>query len=529
MERKLPDRPFVSGIATLWNDVLFPGVADRDIWVRPLHLLILLILPAALLYPCRSHHLFEPDEGRYAQIAREMVETGEWVVPTLQSEPYLDKPPLFYWLVSLSYRASGISIVSARLVPAVCVHLTILAVYLIGRRGVGARAAFAGSLLLTVSPGFLEMGRLLLLDGLLTLCVTLSVLSALEAVRTGHFRLGWWLAAAVCSGLGFLTKGPIAEVLLFPPMLTVGWLTGRFAKVGFRYYLLFGAIVLAVSLPWYVTMYRRQPDFLTHFFVEHNLLRFLKPFDHLQPVWYYFPIVLGGLLPTTLLALPYARNLLFCSPNRADAPSAAGGFWLATGLWCLAFFSVSGSKLPTYVLPAFPPLCLALGEFVARGPWGRKMFAAAAVGVTAGFLGFANFVLIPHYAKERSPVGRPELVIPYVSDPEVPVITYPRTVDSVAFAVGRRDFDRTRSKGANQVILDSHFRPRTVVLFTHRSSYELFKQTLPPGVTVAEWVTLKRPKQRSSLMDWLVGDSPWGLCDVAVLKPTSAVAAGARR
>ena len=523
---------FVSRVQILWRNTLFPGSVDADVRIRWLHVLVLLFLPAALLYPCRSHHLLEPDEGRYAQIPREMLDTGDWVVPTLQSEPYFDKPPLMYWLVALSYQSFGISAASARLIPALCVHLTIMAVYLIGRRGLGSRAAFWGALLLTVSPGFLEMGRLLILDGLLTCCVTLSILCAFEAVALSPspsageglgvrgIKYKWWLAAALCSGLGFLTKGPIAEMLLFPPMLAVGWLSGRFAKVGWKNYLLFAVVVLSVSLPWYVAMYRRQPEFLSHFFIEHNLMRFLKPFDHLQPVWYYAPILLGGLLPGSLLFIPFVRNLLFRSPERPDAPSSAGGFWLTAGIWGLAFFSVSGSKLPTYILPTFPLLCLALGEFVAKGTVVRKSFTTVAIISFAGLLAFANYVLIPRYAKERSPMGRPELVLPYVNDPNVPVITYPRTVDSVAFAVGRRDFDRTRSKDANQVILDSHFRPKTVILFTHRHSYELFAQTLPPSVTVTESVSLLKTKANGSLLDLVLGDSPWGLCHIAVLQPT---------
>ena len=519
----LQNQSFAVRVQQLWRFTLFCGRADGDSRIRWQHLLLLIVLPAALLYPCRSHHLLEPDEGRYAQIPREMLVTGDWVVPTLQSEAYLDKPPLMYWLVALNYRANGISAESARLIPALCVHLTILSVYLIGRRGLGSRAAFWGSLFLPVSPGFLEMGRLLILDGLLTCCVTMSILCAFEAVRTGSFKLSWWLAAAVCSGLGFLTKGPIAEMLLFPPMFAVGWLSGRFAKVGWKNYLLFAFVVISVSLPWYVAMYRRQPEFLSHFFIEHNLMRFLRPFDHLQPVWFYAPVLLGGLLPGSLFFFPYFRNMLFRFPYRSDAPSAAAGFWLTAGIWGLAFFSASGSKLPTYILPTFPLLCLALGEFVSRGTTTRKGIATVAVIAFAGLLGFANYVLIPRYAKERSPVGRPELVLPYVSDPSVAVVTYPRTVDSVAFAVGRRDFDRTRSKDANQVILDSHFRPKTVVLFTHRHSYELFVKTLPPGVSVVDSISLSRSKSSGSLLDLILGDSPWGLCDIAVLQPTPAV------
>ena len=246
----------------LWSRVLFPGAADPNTRVRLPSLLLILLLPAALLYPCRDFMLLEPDEGRYAQIAKEMLDRGEWVVPTLQGEPYLDKPPLMYWLVRLSYAAFGVTEPVGRLVPAVCVHLTVLGVYLVGRRSVGERAAVWAALLLTVAPGYVGVARLLLLDGLLTLCVTASVLCGFEAVRTGRLKLGWWVASAVCSGLGFLTKGPISEVLLFPPLLAFAYLSRTTARVGWKPVVLFAGIVLLVNVPWYVAIYRTQPAFL---------------------------------------------------------------------------------------------------------------------------------------------------------------------------------------------------------------------------------------------------------------------------
>ena len=218
----------------LFTGILFPGAPDPDTRVRVRSLFLVLLLPAVLLYPTRGFHLLEPDEGRYAQIPKEMLQSGSWVVPTLQGEAYLDKPPLMYWLVALSYSAFGVTPEVARLVPALCVHFTILAVYLLGRRSIGERGAFWASMLLSVAPGFVSVARLLLLDGLLVFCVTASVLCGFEAVRTGTLKRGWWLLAAVASGLGFLTKGPISEVLLFVPLFAFGFLAGGKAKAPAR-------------------------------------------------------------------------------------------------------------------------------------------------------------------------------------------------------------------------------------------------------------------------------------------------------
>ncbi|MEO2088535.1 MAG: glycosyltransferase family 39 protein, partial [Gemmataceae bacterium] len=522
----------VEWVRQFWNGVLFPAAADPHNAIRPLSLLLVLILPAMLLYPCRSFHLLEPDEGRYAQIPKEMLESGAWVVPTLMGQPYLDKPPLMYWLTALSYRAFGVSEESARLVPAVCVHMTILAVYLLGRRSVGERAAFWAAALLTAAPGFLGVARFLLLDGLLTFCVTTSVLCGFEAVRTGTLKRGWWVAAAVFSGLGFLTKGPISEVLLFPPLIAFGWLcsplpSGRGAGgegvsetkrrwwlVGWKSALLFAGIVIGVNLPWYVAMGVKRPEFLGYFFWEHNVMRFVKPFDHLQPVWYYAPVLLFGFLPGVILGVPYIRSLL---RGESNTRSAAGGFWLLTGLWCVAFFSISGSKLPTYILPAFPPLCLALGEFVARSRWDKLV---ATRGVIAGFaavIALIHYVGLPWYAKERSPMGRPEVVLKYLSDPNTHVVCYPRNIDSVAFYSGREDLEVIRTKDANRMIRESHLRPRTVILFTHDHSLAGFKEALRGAVNCTVRVTSEESLRKTGGPRWvrdLLGGGTWGLCDI---------------
>ena len=507
----------------LWGRVAFPAAPPADARPRWRSLAVVFVLPALLLYPALGFPLFEPDEGRYAQIPREMLARGVWVVPTLQGEPYLDKPPLTYWLVKLSYLAFGVSPAAARLVPAVCVHLTVLAVYLIGRRSVGERGAFWAAVLLSVSPGYVGMARLLLLDGLLVLCVTTSILCGFEAVRGGRLKLGWWLAAAVGSGLGFLTKGPVSEILLFPPLLAYALLNRQTARVGLPKLLLFGAVVVAVNLPWYVAIYRQQPEFLRYFFWDHNVMRFLQPFDHLQPVWYYVPILAAGFLPGVVVGVAYLRGLLLSGAGPVPR-TQAGGFWLLAGVWCVAFFSCSGSKLPTYILPAFPPLCLALGEFIARSAWAGSWRPRALVVASALLCGFVNLGAVPWYAAARSPVGphgEYDRVAAFVGDPAVPVVTYPRNLDSVAFAFGRADFERVRSKDVNQFVVDCHFRPRTVVLFTHGHSYAAFVEALPATLRVARHETFQRRGRDRTPADRLSGPSPWGLCDAVVLEPVA--------
>jgi 4-amino-4-deoxy-L-arabinose transferase-like glycosyltransferase len=288
--------------------------------------------------------------------------------------------------------------------------------------------------------------------------------------------------------------------------------------VGLHWYAIFFAIVFAVNLPWYIAIYLREPQFLKHFFWEHNVMRFLQPFDHLEPIWYYVPILLGGLLPGTILLAIYVWKLVRGSASDESKPSAAGGFWLLAGGWCLFFFSCSGSKLPTYILPAYPFLCLAIGEFVARTKWNTAFRTRALVGVMAVLLVFAHYVAMPWYARERSPFGKPEVVGRFVNDRDVAVVCFPRNCDSLAFYNDRSDMQSIRTKSINQLMMDCHHRPRTVIVFTHRDSLTGFKNTLPPSLKIVETVTFKR-KGTSSLLDKFAGSTPWGLCDVAVVVP----------
>ncbi len=528
----LPRTP-VGWFPFLWSRVLFPGASapGEEPW-RWRSLVLLLVLPGVLLYPCLSFHLFEPDESRYAEIPREMLLRGEWVVPYLQSEPYLDKPPLFYWLIEASYSVFGIHVWAARLVPALAVHACLLAVYFLGRRSVGERAALAGALMLGLSPGFLGMGRLLLLDGLLTLCVTLALLTAFEAVRGPRLRLGWWLAAAAACGLGVLTKGPVSLVLLLPPLWLYQRLSGSGCRPGWRGWTIFLAVVLALTVPWFVAICLRVPSFGRDFLWEHNVRRFLAPFAHQHGVWFYLPVLLAGLFPASLLAVPFFRFLLSGEDSMIRRRTPEWGFLLLAGGWCVFFFTLSSCKLPTYVLPAFPPLALALGwVLIQRGARNAErgvseaLRAPVAVG-TACFvlLLAAHYVALPWYAAYRSPVGRPAEVARRCSDPTTPVVCYPRNCDSVSFYLGRDDLRSYRSKDIEDLRALVRAGPRTVILCTHRHSLRGLRQLLPPEVRIVDEVHFGLadipgvPRTLMKPLALLMGETALGLCDVAVVE-----------
>jgi hypothetical protein len=511
----------------LWSRVFFPGQDPPVGSLRLRSLALLIVLPSLLLYGALSFHLFEPDEGRYAEIPREMLIRGEWIIPYLQGEPYLDKPPLLYWLVRLSYTVFGVHDWTARLVPALAIHATILLAYFFGRRWLGEACAFTGSLILALAPGFVTIGRLLTMDGLLSVWVALSLCAGYEAIRGERFRTSWWLLAALSCGLGVLTKGPVAIVLSLPPLCLSCWLAGSRLRVGLRAMAGYFAVVLAMSLPWYIAICLRLPAFAYHFLWEHNVVRFLAPFDHLRPIWFYLPILLIGLLPATLLIVPFTRFLLSGRDEVARLRSSCFGFVLLAGGWCVLFFSLSGCKLPTYILPALPFIALGLGTFLARTAWGTSPWPKRAAGLAFALLFAGHNIAIPWYAGYRGPLGRLPELAECCRRKECPVFCYPRSCDSVSFYVERDDLRTFRSKETHLLIYEVQTRGRTVVLFTHRHSLAGLRHALPADLQITGVMHLglgELPGVPTSIMPklrWMMGETALGLCDVAIVEKRS--------
>jgi 4-amino-4-deoxy-L-arabinose transferase-like glycosyltransferase len=524
MDRALP-RSLPGWLCYLWSGVLFAGPSSATTGPpRWSALALLVLIPGVLLYPCLDFHLFEPDESRYAQIPREMLQAGEWVVPTLQGEPYLDKPPLLYWLVMLGYRLFGVHAWSARLVPALAVHATVLLTYLLGRRTLGERPAWWAALVLALAPGFVGMARLLVLDGLLTLWTALALFAAFEGVCGSHLRWGWWLLAAGACGLGVLTKGPVAVVLLVPPLWLYRRLAGQGVSPGLRGWLVFAAVVLAVALPWYVALAVRIPSFVSYFVWEHNVQRFLAPSMHVRGVWFYAPVLLLILLPGSLLVVPLVRGLLSGEEEAGRRRGPELGFHLLAGGWCVFFFTLSSCKLPTYILPALPFLALALGWALESARWRHGRLPAGLATASFVCLVVVLYLALPWYAWYRSPMSRPAEVLRLCADRDTPVVCYPRNCDSVAFYLGRSDLKTYRSKDIEELRYVVRTQPRTVVLCTHRHSLVGLKQLLPPEVRISHEVRMGLPDVPgvpAALMKplrKLMGETALGLSDLAVIE-----------
>jgi len=309
--------------------------------------------------------LLEPDEGRYAEIPREMLVTGDWVVPRLNGVVYAEKPPLVYWLTALGYRVVGVNELGARLVPALSGVLTVAVVAWFGMHCFGPAAGSAAAIMLATTPLFFLFSRLAILDVPITLCVTLATM-ALYRVQEGAGRR-WQVVAGLAMAAGVLVKGAIA--ILFPVGIVAAWALLERDGAAFRRALsaLPIALALLLPLPWFWLMARRVPGFLHFFFVEQHFYRFAdggKIGQHHRP-GVLAGVLFGGALPWSLvLVAGLAREGIATWRAQDRRTERLLDVWT---LAVLGFFSLSSVQLVTYICPAFVPLALRAGRLWSEG------------------------------------------------------------------------------------------------------------------------------------------------------------------
>lgn len=322
----------------------------------------LLAVAALVLFSNLDYPLFEPDEARNAQIALNLLDSGNWLSLTLDGEPYWDKPPLQAWLTAASYSCFGPGEAATRLPVAVCSWLTVAAVLLLGSRLINFRTAWFAAGLLLISAGFSAIGRYVTTDATLTLLATVMGLATLLGTRGDRVRRGWMAVGGIACGLGILTKGPVILVLVLPPLLLEGWLRGASFFRTRRFWLWSGVPAFLISGPWFLATGIACPEFLVYFFWRHNVIRFSEAFNHNEPWWYYLPVLVLMTYPACFLfpgiagLWPVRERML----RQAQGP-AFPSLLLGT-LWVVLFFSLSEAKLPTYILPAIPLLSLMFGR-----------------------------------------------------------------------------------------------------------------------------------------------------------------------
>jgi 4-amino-4-deoxy-L-arabinose transferase-like glycosyltransferase len=352
--------------------------------------------------------LMDPDEGRYAEIAREIFVLKDWLIPHLNLLPYLEKPPLVYWLTALSFKVFGYTEMAARLPSAASALAGLFVAYGLGRVLWGPLPGVLSALVLATAAGYVALGRILTLDMTFTLFLNLGIGLGYLALSRERSRLWLWAYAALA--LAVLTKGPVALVLAG---LTWGlwvWISRRPWRglIQVRGWLLLALL----ALPWFIAVQWRYPEFFHFFILEQHFERFLTPAIHPEPAYYYGPVLLGLLLPWTWL-LPWALSV---GPRWRDPDYRFLVIWAAA---IVVFFSLSRGKLVPYILPALLPLALLLGRGLARLTGvGRLAFNARVLKTSLLVWAGTGVALVALYFWAPAPVLKP-LVQAHLDSPDL--------------------------------------------------------------------------------------------------------------
>ncbi len=363
-----------------------------------------LIAAALWFLPLNTPHLFDPDEGRYAEIPREMVASGDWVTPRLDAVKYFEKPPLQYWATAATFELFGQHAWTVRLWAALCGFLGLVLTLVSGRRLYGMRAAAFAVIVQASSLLYIAMARVATLDMSLSFTLQLAMTalallvqrsegvaangaaaspatdapSALISPSEARWRLPLLLGVGVA--LAVLTKGligiviPAAVALLFMLM----YRDARLLLASRPWWTL--AALLVIATPWFVLASARNPGFARFFFIFEHFQRYLSRtgFERYQPDWFFVPVLLAGLLPWTSL-LPRA---LIGALHAARRGERATGLLLIWAGFIFVFFSLSQSKLVPYILPLVPALSLLIGRELAR--WEAARLRVHLVGMAIG-------------------------------------------------------------------------------------------------------------------------------------------------
>lgn len=373
-------------------------------------LLLALLAVVALFSFLGSGGLNEPDEGRYAEIGREMAEGDSWLIPHLNGIPQFQKPPMIYWATAISLKCFGKNEWAVRLPPALAALGTLLLTWNIALLLFGRREAAIAVLVLLSCLEFFAMARLLTPDMLMTFWITAALFCLVKRVRGGGGPLWHWLFFAAM-GLGFMTKGPMA--LVVPASAAVAWqISSRRSGLAFRVPWVRGmALALALGLWWFVTLALMDSALLSYFAGDELVKRFGSgQHGRGKPWWFFFMVLPAGAFPWTFLlgALFIERALAW---RRGRKPSPAGWFLLGWVVPPLLILSFSGSKLPTYILPLFPALALAAARGI-RVDLNSRPWLMAWMLTMMGWVTFVATLLgMEHWGGFAVPEMRPLLLL----------------------------------------------------------------------------------------------------------------------
>jgi 4-amino-4-deoxy-L-arabinose transferase-like glycosyltransferase len=359
---------------------------------------------AALLYlvGLGGPALWEPDEGRYAEIAREMVVSGDYVTPRDDGVRYFEKPPLDYWAGALSITILGRNEFAVRFPAAMVSAGSVVAIAAIAEMMLGPTIGMLSAVALGLSPLFFIFARLATPDPLLAFFFTASLGSFYVASR-GDFHAGagrsFMIAAAGLLALATLAKGPVALVLA--GAIGILWLAteGRVKEIMRIRWLECIAIYLALTVPWFVIAARRNPGFIEFFLLHEHVQRFVSGTEHSWGPWFFLPISIAGTWPFCYFA---PSGALRASRDRGEPAThrSAVRFLLIWFGVVFVFFSIPESKLAEYLLPGLPPLAilgaLGLQRLHTMEPLRVRRLLGwfAAINATLAFAGLASVPIL---------------------------------------------------------------------------------------------------------------------------------------
>ena len=373
--------------------------------LNPGKILLLVLLYGLLWFGTLNYrHLIPSDEGRYAEMAREMLVTGDWITPRYNGYKYFEKPPLQIWATAAAFQAFGIGDWQARLWTALTGFLTILCIGFTGARIYNARAGWLGALVLASSPMWVIAGHFNSLDMGLSAFLVAALCSLLFAQSSENKTLSrnWMWACWACMALATLSKGVIG--IAIPAMVFVVYSISAWDwKIWKRLYLISGiALYLAITAPWFALVAKRNPEFLEFFFIHEHLQRFTQD-DHSRtgPIYYFIPLLLIGFLPW-IAQIPSSIAQAWRERRGYFSPSWLLVCWF---LVILGFFSISHSKLPGYIIPIFPALAMLVGNCLDRNLGLINSLSKSWQLQTLGFamLGFVGFFFLSAIGQQARP------------------------------------------------------------------------------------------------------------------------------
>jgi 4-amino-4-deoxy-L-arabinose transferase-like glycosyltransferase len=342
-----------------------------------------------------------PDEPRYSEVAREMFVSGDYISTRLCGCLWFEKPVLFYWLAAASYHLFGVSEFAARFASGFAATVTTLSLYFSLSRIISRQFARLASFALMTCGIFIAYSHAATPDMALTMAMTIAILSGCLATKSkGRMETGLMVLCFAAMGLGMLAKGLVGIVLVVAILLTYFAIAGRLRFLRWRNLLVWISAFFVVAAVWYLPVTLKHGwQFINEFFIEHHFKRYLtNTYGHPQPVYFFLFIAIAGVLPWTFFLLSATSRIRSLKPRTSELDSLLTLAWV----WLfipLIFFSISGSKLPGYLLPVFPALAIILGAELERflngertrllktGAWLTALFM---VMVTGGFIWYLN-------------------------------------------------------------------------------------------------------------------------------------------